>query len=61
MLGAAARGHRRFAGRVDCARLGLAEKLALRATRTSDGDYRDWAAIRDDELSIAFALAPRAR
>jgi menaquinone-dependent protoporphyrinogen oxidase len=55
-----ARGHRLFLGRLDSARLGLAEKAVLRVARTRDGDYRDWAAVRDYAHAIAFALAPRA-
>jgi menaquinone-dependent protoporphyrinogen oxidase len=56
-----ARGHRLFAGRIDRSRLSFAEKAVLRVVRARDGDYRDWAAVREYAMSIAFALAARPR
>src|SRR3954447_13756504 len=42
-----AREHHLFAGRLRQAVLDLGERAALRAVRASEGDYRDWEAIRD--------------
>ena len=40
-----ARGHRVFAGRLETASLGFAERAATKAVRAPEGDCRDWDAI----------------
>jgi menaquinone-dependent protoporphyrinogen oxidase len=40
-----ARGHRVFAGRLERASLGFAERAAAKAVHAPDGDCRDWAAV----------------
>lgn len=51
-----ARDHIVFAGKLDPAVLGPAERLALRAVRVAPGDYRDWAAIAGWAAMIADSL-----
>jgi menaquinone-dependent protoporphyrinogen oxidase len=40
-----ARGHRVFAGRLERASLGFAERAAAKAVHAPEGDCRDWDAI----------------
>ncbi len=51
-----ARGHRVFAGELDRGRLGMAEKLIVRAVRAQEGDFRPWAEIDAWATEIAAAL-----
>jgi menaquinone-dependent protoporphyrinogen oxidase len=51
-----ARGHEIFAGRVDRAVLGWAERLGLRELDVPDGDYRSWLEVGRWARSIAAAL-----
>ena len=53
------RGHRVFGGLVDKGRLGLGEKVILKAVGAAEGDYRPWDEIRTWAEEIAEALAPR--
>lgn len=58
LLGATgARDHRVFVGKVDRHELNFAERLAVRAAKAPDGDFRDWEAIRGWARGIAAALA----
>lgn len=50
-----ARDHRIFAGRLDASTLSLGERVAVRAVRAPEGDFRDWAAIRGWAREIAAA------
>jgi menaquinone-dependent protoporphyrinogen oxidase len=52
-----AREHQLFAGRLRQAVLDLGERAALRVVRASEGDYRDWDAIREWANRIADDLA----
>ncbi|MCY7343612.1 MAG: flavodoxin domain-containing protein [Pseudonocardia sp.] len=52
-----ARGHRVFAGRLDPAELGWAERFVVRATRSPVGDFRDHDAIRSWTAEVATELA----
>lgn len=52
-----AREHRLFAGLVDKSRLGLGEKVILKAVGASEGDFRPWDEIRAWAESIAAELA----
>jgi len=52
-----ARGHRMFTGKLDRAQLNRRERLAVRAVKAPDGDFRDWAAIETWADEIAEALA----
>lgn len=54
-----ARDHRVFAGLVEKGRLGLGEKVILKAVGAPEGDYRPWDEIRAWAEGIAGALAPR--
>lgn len=58
MAATGARGHRLFAGLVDKSRLGLGEKVILKAVRAPEGDYRPWDEIRGWADEIAAELAP---
>jgi menaquinone-dependent protoporphyrinogen oxidase len=49
--------HRVFAGRLERARLGLAERAVVAALRAPDGDFRDWGAVSEWAGSIARMLA----
>ncbi len=57
MAATGAHAHQVFAGRVDEHNLGLAERAVLRMVKATDGDYRDWEAIRRWGNAIADALA----
>lgn len=52
-----AREHRVFAGKLDRSALGFAEKAIMLAVRATDGDYRDWEAIRGWARGIAGDLS----
>jgi menaquinone-dependent protoporphyrinogen oxidase len=52
-----ARGHRMFAGKLDRKNLGLAQRAALLAFRSLEGDFREWNEIRAWAESIAHDLA----
>lgn len=56
-----ARDHRRFAGKLGRKHLSLPQRAALLVFRGLDGDFRDWAGIRQWAEGIArqLALAPR--
>lgn len=56
MEAAAAREHQVFAGKLDRARLGFAEKAIALALRAPYGDFRDWSEIRLWASDIADAL-----
>jgi menaquinone-dependent protoporphyrinogen oxidase len=59
MLGAIhARDHRRFAGKLDRKVLSLPQRASLLVFRGLDGDFRDWADIRQWAEGIAAQLAP---
>lgn len=51
-----ARDHRVFSGRLDKSGLGFAEKAVMVAVRASEGDFRDWEAVREWAQEIAAAL-----
>jgi menaquinone-dependent protoporphyrinogen oxidase len=51
-----ARSHRVFAGELDRSRLGVAEKLVVRAVKAPDGDFRDWGTIDTWAREIARQL-----
>jgi menaquinone-dependent protoporphyrinogen oxidase len=51
-----ARDHRVFAGKLDRARLGFAEKAIVLALRAPFGDFRDWQDIRGWAVAIAGEL-----
>lgn len=51
-----ARDHRVFAGRLERAKLGFAEKAVVMALRAPDGDFRDWDEIRGWAGVIAETL-----
>lgn len=53
---ARAREHRLFAGKLDRAGLGFAERAMATALRVPDGDFRDWTAIEEWAETIADAL-----
>ena len=53
-----ARAHRVFKGRIDRGLLSFGEKLAVRAVRAPEGDYREWAAIESWARGIADQLLP---
>lgn len=52
-----ARDHRVFAGRLVKKQLGFADKAIASALRVPEGDFRDWAEVKDWASSIADALA----
>lgn len=52
-----ARGHRLFTGKLDRSQLNRRERLAVRAVKAPDGDFRDWDAIDAWADEIADALA----
>jgi menaquinone-dependent protoporphyrinogen oxidase len=56
-----ARDHRRFAGKLDRRVLSLPQRASLLVFRGLDGDFRDWADIRQwaDGIAQQLALAPR--
>ena len=53
----AARGHRKFAGRLDRGVLSFAERTIIAAARGRDGDYRDLDAVRAWAGAIAAELS----
>jgi menaquinone-dependent protoporphyrinogen oxidase len=52
-----AREHRVFAGRLDTARLGVAERAVMKMVHGADGDSRDWGEVDAFAADIAAALA----
>lgn len=56
-----ARDHRVFPGALDRKRLNLRDRLVVSALRAPEGDFRDWAAIRDWAGGIAAELRPAER
>jgi menaquinone-dependent protoporphyrinogen oxidase len=52
-----ARGHVVFAGKLDKGALNFAERAIVAAFKVSEGDYRDWDAIRKWAVGIADELA----
>jgi menaquinone-dependent protoporphyrinogen oxidase len=52
-----AHAHVVFAGKLDRQTLGFAERLVARAVAAPEGDFRDWAAIRDWARGIGASLA----
>jgi len=56
----AARGHRKFAGRLDRSVLSFAERTIISAARGRDGDYRDLDAVRawGDAIAAELGSAP---
>jgi menaquinone-dependent protoporphyrinogen oxidase len=53
-----ARGHRVFAGRLERASLGLAERAAAKVVHAPEGDCRDWDGIDAFVGEIASQLSP---
>jgi menaquinone-dependent protoporphyrinogen oxidase len=51
-----ARGHRMFAGKLDRKHLGFAQRTSLLLFRGLEGDFRDWAGIREWAADIAGQL-----
>ena len=51
-----AREHRVFSGKVDRHRLGVGERMIVRAVRAAEGDYRDWREIEAWAQTIASTL-----
>jgi menaquinone-dependent protoporphyrinogen oxidase len=51
-----AREHRLFAGRLERPRLGIAERVMVRAVHAPFGDVRDWAAVERFAADIAASL-----
>lgn len=51
--------HRVFSGRIERHELGLAERVVVRALHVPEGDFRDWAAVREWAVEIAETLAAR--
>jgi menaquinone-dependent protoporphyrinogen oxidase len=49
-------GHRSFAGSLDRALLGLAERAMVSLVHAQDGDFRDWDAVQEWTKSIAETL-----
>lgn len=54
-----ARGHQVFVGKLDKQDLGFVERLATRAVKAPEGDFRDWQAIRAWAREIGTGLGPR--
>ncbi len=56
-----ARDHRRFAGKLDRKNLSGPQRVSLLVFRGMEGDFRDWAGIRQwaDGIAGQLALAPR--
>lgn len=52
----AARGHASFSGALRSERLGMRERLVVRAFRAPDGDFRPWDAVRAWATAIAHEL-----
>jgi menaquinone-dependent protoporphyrinogen oxidase len=53
-----ARDHQVFAGKLDRATLGFAERAITLALRSPEGDFRDWPSIEAWSDSIAGSLLP---
>jgi len=51
-----ARDHRVFSGKLDRSTLGFAEKAIMLTVRATEGDFRDWEAIREWAREIATEL-----
>ena len=51
-----AREHRSFAGRLDAAALGLAERAVVALVRAEEGDFRAWSEVEDWARQIAAEL-----
>ena len=56
-----ARDHRRFAGKLDRKQLSVPQRASLLVFRSLEGDFRDWASIRQwaDGIARQLALTPR--
>lgn len=54
--GAKPRDHHVFVGKIDPARLGLGERLIVKAVRAPMGDFRNWDEIREWAHGIATTL-----
>jgi menaquinone-dependent protoporphyrinogen oxidase len=56
-----ARDHRRFAGKLDRKHSSLLQRASLLVFHGLNGDFRDWAEIRQwaDGIARQLALAPR--
>jgi menaquinone-dependent protoporphyrinogen oxidase len=54
-----ARGHQVFPGKLVKKQLSFPEKAIVMALRVQEGDFRDWAAIRDWGLGVADQLLTR--
>jgi menaquinone-dependent protoporphyrinogen oxidase len=52
------RDHRIFVGKLDSSNLGVGERLIVKIVHAPEGDFREWAAIRDWAREIAAALRP---
>ncbi|MGE0538733.1 MAG: flavodoxin domain-containing protein [Dehalococcoidia bacterium] len=50
------REHKVFAGKLDKRGLGFGERLAVKAVKAQEGDFRDWDAVRGWAHAIADAL-----
>jgi menaquinone-dependent protoporphyrinogen oxidase len=63
IAGERARGHRLFTGRLDREQLNRRERLAVRAVKAPEGDFRDWDAIEAwaDEIAAHLSEAGEAR
>lgn len=55
-----ARGHQRFAGKLDRTELGWVERGVVRALKAPEGDFRDWPAIEAWTDEIAYWLTRQA-
>lgn len=53
-----ARDHRRFAGKLDRKHPSVPQRASLLAFRGLEGDFRDWAGVRQWAEGIAHQLAP---
>ena len=58
MISSGARGHRLFVGSLEKQLLGFGERLAATLVHAPEGDFRDWAAIREWSRDIATAVRP---
>jgi menaquinone-dependent protoporphyrinogen oxidase len=58
-----AKSSRVFAGKLDSTQLGRLERLAIKAVKAPDGDYRDWSAIETwaDEIATYLIDSEKAR
>jgi menaquinone-dependent protoporphyrinogen oxidase len=55
-----ARGHRIFPGKLDKKRLSFIERALVGALRAPEGDFRDWAAVREWAEAIANDMGGQA-